>query len=70
MKFATYLMHAPYLPTQLMLLDGREYLKFNSKFTPEMDGWNTNVVSFWGKRTIFRGELLVLGSKYVVSTYH
>ena len=40
-----------------MLLDGRKYLKFNSKFTPDMDGWNTNVVSFGGKFwPIFRGS--------------
>ena len=27
----------------------------------KMDGWNT-IVFFWGKRPIFKGELLVLGS--------
>ena len=31
-----------------------------------MDGWNTSIlVSFWGKRPIFRCELLVSGSVYV-----
>ena len=58
------------VPRDGKLLDvGLPSLETNSKFAPKIDAWKTISFPFGASRSIFRGELLVLGRAVLKTPY-